>query len=1098
MKRYILLLLVMLAAAISCNRFDDSAIWDELNDHKERIEKLEEACNRLNANISAMQKILEALSQNDYVTDVVKIMEDGVEVGYSLTFAKGGTVTIYNGSDGADGESGSTPKIGVQKAADGEYYWTADGEWLTDEDGARIPAVVADDGDGQYITPKFRIADDVWYISFDGGNTWREFTKMNAEEDVCLFESIDFSDPEYIVLVLKDGTSLTIHRSSTMVKSYFKDEIEVTRASIKELMTEPCLIFPMLSDIHYGISSEKPYLIDDCTNNILELSKHFNFDFIACLGDIVQGNKPQEVTEEQIEYVIAQFNKIDAPLYVAIGNHDENRDYKPVFTHTQLYQNYLSHIKNVFFDNSPVMCNTNYYKDFDDLKLRCIFLNANTNGSYGYSSDTCDWFDSVVEESPYRFIVFTHISPIPSQNLGASYGTDSGSTRIRNTCAESDKFIIMFSGHNHYDHFMVEPFMSFTMNCQKFENSNPNPSTWPEGAVKQKRTVGTATEDCFDIVVIRPGSKKINLVRFGAGEDQEFDFDMTPEDLLPPVEDDGASVLDITSQFIWTPGTCTAATGGVSSSDTYWLYSNLVNVSDFHHLTFTHCQTTTTNTSLGYAFYDSSKTYISGVTNAGTSYRPLERIIAVPENAVYFRGMWMNTTHASYDPVVNNLSNFYCHGVRDINVDESILYGSSIACIGDSITAGVGADGLPYPTQLADRLNATVKNLGASGTVLCTGGHRTCNIGKLTLANCKDKDIVTILLGINDWDQARNNETESYYSLGDINSTETSCIYGAVKMWCEKIVELKSTAECADTRFYFMTPVVTKWNSSTGLKSWSQDKTNIHGFVLRDLCNAIIDVCALYDIPVIDLNMYSGIYYNNSTDQNVELYGGDGVHINQAGHTLVTEAIIKALAEHAASIGASGSGNGGSDDSEGSGSAGGGSGSGVEDEDGNIWYVSSLAQLEKAGTDIASYCVKLQASASYAWAFQDKLNDKLTGKTVNALRMRPSSPGTFHLGVYDPSTKSVTDSRSFVVSSSDVNTTKTYTFDDLSVPSGSYFVWNNCTDTSAEAMGYYILKANLDPLVVETSGWYRTSQSGLAEFGTYELVFCTDIGYTKH
>ena len=128
----------MLAAAISCNRFDDSAIWDELNDHKERIEKLEEACNRLNANISAMQKILEALSQNDYVTDVVKIMEDGVEVGYSLTFAKGGTVTIYHGSDGVDGESGSTPKIGVQKAADGEYYWTADGEWLTDEDGARI------------------------------------------------------------------------------------------------------------------------------------------------------------------------------------------------------------------------------------------------------------------------------------------------------------------------------------------------------------------------------------------------------------------------------------------------------------------------------------------------------------------------------------------------------------------------------------------------------------------------------------------------------------------------------------------------------------------------------------------------------------------------------------------------------------------------------------------------------------------------------------------------------------------------------------------------------------------------------------------------
>ena len=131
MKRYIFLLLVVLAAALSCNRFDDSAIWDELNDHKERIEKLEEACTRLNANISAMQKILEALSQNDYVTDVMRIMEDGVEVGYSLTFAKGGAVTIYHGTNGTDG---GTPKIGISKAADGEYYWTADGEWLTDED----------------------------------------------------------------------------------------------------------------------------------------------------------------------------------------------------------------------------------------------------------------------------------------------------------------------------------------------------------------------------------------------------------------------------------------------------------------------------------------------------------------------------------------------------------------------------------------------------------------------------------------------------------------------------------------------------------------------------------------------------------------------------------------------------------------------------------------------------------------------------------------------------------------------------------------------------------------------------------------------------
>ena len=230
-------------------------------------------------------------------------------------------------------------------------------------------------------------------------------------------------------------------------------------------------------------------------------------------------------------------------------------------------------------------------------------------------------------------------------------------------------------------------------------------------------------------------------------------------------------------------------------------------------------------------------------------------------------------------------------------IDESVLNGLSIACIGNSITQGVGADGSPYPTQLASRLKATVKNLGVSGTSLCEGGARTCNIGKLTEANCAGKDIVTILMGINDWAAARDNATEgTYYHLGDINSTETNCIYGAMRMWCEKIQELKATESCANTKFYFMTPIITSWNSSvTKTRDWDQSKTNVHGFTLRDLCHAIMDVAELYGIPVIDLNLCSGIYYNSPTDENVSLYGGDGVHINAGGHTLVTDAIIRAL-----------------------------------------------------------------------------------------------------------------------------------------------------------------------------------------------------------
>ena len=200
MKRYIAILLTILTAATSCTRFDDSAIWEELLDHRERIEKLEAECKRLNTNIEALQGVLAALQGNDYVTNVTKIVEGGVEVGYTLTFAKGGSVTIYHGTNG------TTPKIGIQKAGDGQYYWTSDGEWVTGEDGEKIPAIVTTT-DGKYITPQFRIAEGVWYISYDNGNTWQQVEAK--EEEAPLFSGVDVT-ADYIVFTMADGTQFMI------------------------------------------------------------------------------------------------------------------------------------------------------------------------------------------------------------------------------------------------------------------------------------------------------------------------------------------------------------------------------------------------------------------------------------------------------------------------------------------------------------------------------------------------------------------------------------------------------------------------------------------------------------------------------------------------------------------------------------------------------------------------------------------------------------------------------------------------------------------------------------------------------------------------
>ena len=214
MKRIYIWFTLIIALAAGCQKFDYEAILEQLRDHESRIQKLETLCNQLNSNIEAVQTIIQAQNSRDYVTDIVKIMENGVEVGYSITFAQSGTVTIYHGSDGADG---AAPKIGIRKASDGEYYWTSDDEWMTDDQGEKIPASVPNDPDGKYITPSFRIAEGIWYISYDGGNTWQELEDISKDEEEGdgeggqFFTDVTYDD-EYIYLTLRDGTLISIPR----------------------------------------------------------------------------------------------------------------------------------------------------------------------------------------------------------------------------------------------------------------------------------------------------------------------------------------------------------------------------------------------------------------------------------------------------------------------------------------------------------------------------------------------------------------------------------------------------------------------------------------------------------------------------------------------------------------------------------------------------------------------------------------------------------------------------------------------------------------------------------------------------------------------
>lgn len=236
MKRFFLLVTLVCASFFtSCELLapDDSDLMNRMDDFESRLQKLEELCSKMNTNISSLQSIVDAIQKNDQIAAIAPITREGEEVGYTISFTSGKTITVYNGKDGqdgADGKDGRTPVIGVKKDTDGNYYWTVDGEWLTDANGNKIKATAngtggADGEDGvdgkDGITPQLKIENGYWYVSYDNGATWKQLGKATGEDGKdgedgdSFFQSVT-QDEYNVYFTLADGTVLTVPKKAEL------------------------------------------------------------------------------------------------------------------------------------------------------------------------------------------------------------------------------------------------------------------------------------------------------------------------------------------------------------------------------------------------------------------------------------------------------------------------------------------------------------------------------------------------------------------------------------------------------------------------------------------------------------------------------------------------------------------------------------------------------------------------------------------------------------------------------------------------------------------------------------------------------------------
>ena len=287
MKKIICFLMAFVGITLTSCEYDDSNLWNEIEDVKNRVTALEETVKKTNNDISALQTIVEALQKMVYVTSVQTTAD-----GYVINFSDGTTATITNGKDGANGTN--APIISVKLDDDGNYYWTLDGEWLM-VDGEKIRANGIDGQNGENgengtdaIAPQVRINDTTkeWEISTDGGNSWistgvvaegkdgaNGSNGSNGSNGDSIFKSVDTSNSNYVLITLIDGTEFKLARYDESAPIFIIENA------------------PAVAEIEYGMSAEFIVTVERVADYVINTPQGWKATYVENLLTVTAPTK---------------------------------------------------------------------------------------------------------------------------------------------------------------------------------------------------------------------------------------------------------------------------------------------------------------------------------------------------------------------------------------------------------------------------------------------------------------------------------------------------------------------------------------------------------------------------------------------------------------------------------------------------------------------------------------------------------------------------------------------------------------------------------------------------------------------------------------
>lgn len=359
-------------------------------------------------------------------------------------------------------------------------------------------------------------------------------------------------------------------------KPWMDEEVQAVIGRIREQEKPDMLKLCLLTDTHYTVNG----IWEDTACSVQRVAEKAGYDAIVHLGDLTDGMMPKEITTKYVRHIMEDLKKCGVPLYITLGNHDNNyfRNRPNTFgveEMRELYQLYgdgddrdvldmpgldrfqagmsetgvpggsalerrqtssggsqgnMRESGGDILPQAETERGISYYVDMPGYSARLIFLSSFDDRApvrYGYTDRQLVWLKNVLygAEKGTKFLIFSHDAPLAKLDFWSFYVRNGDKLlEILEECNKRAEYQIIgfFYGHTHGDCVFEEcSFPVVSVGCSKLEYMLEKK---PQGCATPSREPGTRTQELWDSLLVDFKEEKIKLIRFGAGEDREVSF----------------------------------------------------------------------------------------------------------------------------------------------------------------------------------------------------------------------------------------------------------------------------------------------------------------------------------------------------------------------------------------------------------------------------------------------------------------------------------------------------------------------------------------------------------------------------------------------